>query len=111
MLQEPERHRCGRRRGAYRNTQAEQQLREVLAARLRVLGPDHRNTLATRHEIARMLDERGQYEQAEREYRDVLAAEMRILGPDHPDIRVTRDSLTMLEIQARRPSREPADYD
>jgi hypothetical protein len=51
-----------------------------------------------------MLAERGQYEQAEREYRDVLAVEMRVIGPDHPDTRATRDSLTMLEIQARRPS-------
>ena len=84
--------------------QAKQELRDVLAAQIRVLGSEHPSALASRHEIARMLAERGQYEQAEREYRDVLAVEMRVLGPDHPDTRATRDSLTMLEIRARRPS-------
>jgi tetratricopeptide (TPR) repeat protein len=63
--------------------QAEQTYREVLGDRLRVLGPDHPDTLATRHEIARMLARQGQHERAKQEYQEVLATELRVLGPDH----------------------------
>ena len=64
---------------------AEAEFRKVLAARLRVLGPDHPDTLAIRHCIARQMAERGDHAAAEAEYRDVLTAELRVLGPDHPD--------------------------
>lgn len=64
--------------------QAEQAYREVLGDRLIVLGPDHLDTLATRHEIARMLARQGQHERAKQEYQEVLATELRVLGPDHP---------------------------
>ena len=64
--------------------QAEQAYREVLGDRLRLLGPDHSDTLATRHEIARMLARQGQHERAKQEYQEVLATELRALGPDHP---------------------------
>jgi hypothetical protein len=47
--------------------QAEQTYREVLGDRLRVLGPDHPDTLATRHEVARMLARQGQHERAKQE--------------------------------------------
>jgi hypothetical protein len=57
----------------------------VLAAALRVLGPDHPDTLATRHQIALEMAERGDHAGAGAEFRDVLAARLRVLGPDHPD--------------------------
>lgn len=47
---------------------------EVFTARLRGLVPDHPSTLATRHEIARMIGARADYAGAEAEYRDVLTA-------------------------------------
>ena len=72
---------------------AEAEFRDVLAAGLRVLGPDHPYTLATRHEIARMMAARGDHAGAEAEYRDVLAAQLRVLGPDHPDTLVTRHEI------------------
>ena len=53
---------------------AEAEYRDVLAAELRVLGPDHPDTLATRHQIAREMAARGDHAGAEAEYRDVLAA-------------------------------------
>ena len=68
---------------------AEAEYRDVLAAELRVLGPDHPDTLATRHSIAREIAARGDHAAAEAEYRDVLAARLRVLGPDHPDTQKT----------------------
>ena len=53
---------------------AEAEYRDVLAAPLRVLGPDHPDTLATRHQIAGEMAARGDHAAAEAEYRDVLAA-------------------------------------
>ncbi len=75
------------------------------------MGPDHPDTLTTRHQIARMLANRGLHEQAEQEYRDVLAAQLRVLGPDHPSTRITQDSLAALESQLQPPSRSPADQE
>ena len=49
-----------------------------------MLGPDHPDTLTTRHEIADVMADRGDHAGAEAEYRDVLAARLRVLGPDHP---------------------------
>ena len=39
-----------------------------------MLGPDHPDTLTTRHEIAYEMAARGDHAGAEAEYRDVLAA-------------------------------------
>jgi hypothetical protein len=61
----------------------------VLAARLRVLGPDHRRTLTTRYEIALQMAKLGNYDDAAAEFRDLLADEVRVLGPEHPYTRVT----------------------
>jgi plasmid stability protein len=68
---------------------AEAEYRDVLAAELRVLGPDHPSTLTTRHEIARMIAAQGDHAGAEAEYRDVLADKVRVLGPDHPSTKAT----------------------
>jgi hypothetical protein len=70
---------------------AEAEYREVLAAELRVLGPDDPTTLATRHEVARMMALRGDHAGAETEFREVLAARLRVLGPDHPSTRITAE--------------------
>jgi Tetratricopeptide repeat len=65
-------------------------VREVLAAQLRVLGPEHRATLTTRRRIALEMAAQGDRAAAEAELRDVLAVQLRVLGPDHPDTRATR---------------------
>ena len=64
---------------------AEAEFRDVLATTLKVLGPDHRDTLSIRHDIAWVMALRGDHAGAEAEYRDVLAARLRVLGPGHPD--------------------------
>ena len=79
---------------------AEAEYRDVLAARLRVQGPDHPSTLATRHNIALEMAERGDHAAAEAEYRDVLAAKLRVQGPDHPSTLTTRHQIA-LEMAAR----------
>ena len=61
-----------------------------------MLGPDHPSTLATRHQIARMMAARGDHAGAEAEYRDVLAAELRMQGPDHPDTLTTRHEIARM---------------
>ena len=76
------------------------EFRDVLAARLRVLGPDHPDTLTTRHCIAWEMAARGDHAAAEAEFRDVLAARLRVLGPDHSDTLTTRDCIA-LEMAAR----------
>ncbi len=81
----------------------------MLAAGLRVLGPDHLRALSTRHEMARVLAARGRYEQTEQEFRDELAARLRLFGPDYPGTLITRDSLAALESRVRPPSGKPAD--
>ena len=75
---------------------AEAEYRDVLATRLRVLGPDHLHTLTTRHCIAREVAARGDHAAAEAEYRDVLATKLRILGPDHPSTRITSECINAL---------------
>jgi hypothetical protein len=60
-------------------------LGEVLAARERVLGPDHPDTLASRNNLANVMQARGKFEEARVLLGEVLAARERVLGPDHPD--------------------------
>ena len=63
--------------------------RDILTARLRIQGPDHPDTLATRHQIAREMAARGDHAAAEAEHHDILTAKLRVLGPDHPSTLVT----------------------
>lgn len=69
---------------------AERELRELLAAQARTLGPDHPATLAARHDYALVLAQLGLHARAALELGDLLAARVRILGPEHRDTRVTR---------------------
>jgi hypothetical protein len=75
------------------HSQSEATQRTVLAARLRVLGPDHPSTLATRYLVAYEMSELGDHDGALAEYRDVLATDLRVLGPDHPSTLTTRNQI------------------
>ena len=79
------------------HARAESQYRDVLAASLRVLGPDHPYTLAARHAIATEIAARGDHASAEAEYRDLLTTKLRVLGPDHPDTLLTSAWIDYLE--------------
>ena len=87
-------------RGRYQ--EAEQLFRQVLAARERVLGDAHPDTLATRNAVAWMLEERNRYEEAEQLYRQVLEVSERVRDETHPDTLATRYGIgRMLEEQGR----------
>ncbi|KAF8535293.1 hypothetical protein BDD12DRAFT_782634 [Trichophaea hybrida] len=52
---------------------------------LKVLGPDHPDTLESVSELASVLQSQGKYEQAEQMNRRALEGREKALGPDHPD--------------------------
>lgn len=72
--------------------EAEAELRLVLAARERVLGPEHEDTLASAHKLARSLLEQARNDEAMSLLRSVVAAEQRVRGPEHSDTMTVRHS-------------------
>ena len=77
--------------GDYRQTEA--LLRPVLEERLRLLGPEHPDTLVSRHHMARALWSQGRAVEAEREYRQIIPLSERLLGPEHPQTLRGRNNL------------------
>ena len=70
----------------------------LLPDRERVLGPDHPDTLATRHNIA-LLD-RAEPGMPARPWGcspQLLPDQQRVLGPDHPDTLRTRNNIAMFD--------------
>jgi hypothetical protein len=68
-------------------------LEQLLTDRLRVLGPDHPNTLTTRHNLARWRGQAGDPAGAATAFEQLLTDRLRVLGPDHPDTLTTRHNL------------------
>jgi hypothetical protein len=60
---------------------------------LRVHGPDHPHTLATRHDLARWCGEAGDAAGAASALEELLNDYLRVLGPDHPKTLTTRDNM------------------
>jgi tetratricopeptide (TPR) repeat protein len=98
------------RRYLGRYTEADAEYRKVLDAELRVLGPDHPDTLATRYEIARMLADQGKAAEAEAEFRQVLDARHRVLGPDHPATLTTRHAVARMLADQKMPGEAEAEF-
>ncbi|MFM9696740.1 tetratricopeptide repeat protein, partial [Streptomyces europaeiscabiei] len=67
--------------------------RQTLDDRIRVLGPEHPDTLTSRHNLASALARMGEQEEAVRLLRQTLADRVRVLGPEHPHTVRTRDDL------------------
>jgi tetratricopeptide (TPR) repeat protein len=65
----------------------------VLADSERVLGPDHPQTLASRHSLANAYRGAGQLDKAIPIYEQTLADRERILRPDHPNTLTSRNNL------------------
>ncbi|WP_054564444.1 FxSxx-COOH system tetratricopeptide repeat protein [Frankia sp. R43] len=65
----------------------------VLTDRLRVLGTDHPNTLASRSNLAGAYETAGRVGEAIDLYEQVLTGSLRILGADHPDTLASRLNL------------------
>lgn len=64
---------------------AENVYRELLAARQRLQGSDHPDTLETMFSLASLLRRKGVLDEAERLHREALETRKRVLPPDHPD--------------------------
>ncbi|MFE3572652.1 tetratricopeptide repeat protein, partial [Bacillus subtilis] len=68
--------------------------------RVRVLGPDHPDTLATRHSLALWQGQAGDPAAAEQAFEDLVGDYLRVLGPDHPDTIATQCDLAVWEVAA-----------
>jgi hypothetical protein len=64
---------------------AEQMYSQVLALRLRVLGPDHPSTLAAMFNMSRLLKRQRRFEEAKKLAEEAVAGARKALGEDHPD--------------------------
>ncbi len=52
---------------------------------MRLLGPEHPDTLSTASNLATSLGNQRKHEKAEQIQREVHAMRVRVLGPEHPD--------------------------
>jgi len=77
--------------GKYSN--AEKLFRSVIEARTHALGPEHPDTLDSRHRLIYALSRQSRYAEAEAEARQVLKLREKVLGPDNPDTAVSRYNL------------------
>ena len=68
---------------------------QALAARERVLGPDHPDTLQSRNNLATAYRAAGRLDEAISLHEQTLAARERVLGPDHPDTLASRNNLAI----------------
>ena len=69
---------------------------QVLADRIRVLGPDHPDTLSSRNSLAYAYISVGRLADAIALYEQTDADSVRVLGPDHPDTFVSRNNLAFV---------------
>jgi hypothetical protein len=60
---------------------------------IRMLGPDHPDTLTTRHNVASWTGHAGNSAEALRLFRELLPDRVRVLGPDHPLILMTQSNV------------------
>lgn len=72
---------------------AEKLFRSVIEVRSRVLGPEHPETLASRHRLIYALNEEEKHAEAEAEARQVVALREKILGFEHLDTLLSRYNL------------------
>jgi len=78
-----------------RYIEAEAEYRQVLDIELRLVGPDHPDSMSARYELARTLADEGKSADAEVELRRVLDFSLRVLGPDDPYTLSARNSIAM----------------
>jgi tetratricopeptide (TPR) repeat protein len=82
--------------------------RQVLAARQRVQGPNHPDTLTSLGELADFLAEQNRSEEAEQLCRQLLHLQRPLLPADHPDLAFPLTSLgDLLSVTGRAKEAEP----
>ena len=75
---------------------------EVLAERVRVLGADHPDTIASRGNLAGAYESAWCLGKAISQYKKVLAHQLRVLGAGHPDTIASRNNLASAYYAAGR---------
>ena len=75
-------------------------LRVLLQTLLMSVGPDHRDTLTTRSNLASLKAEAGDVAGGLAEFARLLVDKTRILGSDHPSTLTTRNNIASLTAQA-----------
>ncbi|MFJ6674067.1 tetratricopeptide repeat protein [Actinosynnema sp. NPDC091369] len=81
---------AGLLRSQLRFDEAEDEHRRALDRYVRLLGHEHPQTLAVRHDFGHLLDEMGDVLAAETEHRQVAEAQARLFGATHPNTLKTR---------------------
>ena len=74
----------------------------MLTDRIRILGNDHPDTLASRNNLAGAYRAAGRLTEAIPLYEQVLTDRIRILGNDHPDTLASRNNLAYVYESAGR---------
>jgi hypothetical protein len=75
---------------------------KLLTDSLRVLGPDHPDTLLTRANLAQLQGEAGDPAGALAAYLDLVADYQRVLGRDHPTTALARANLAFWTKKVKR---------
>jgi hypothetical protein len=85
-------------------TQAVDYFSDLTDRTSRLLGPDHPDTLTTRHNLAAWRGQAGDPAGAAAATERLLADRLRVLGPDHPDTLATRANLAAWRGEAGDPA-------
>ncbi len=75
--------------------EAEVSLTQVMEARKRVLGVEHRNTLNSMNNLALTYNEQGRWKEAEELNMQDFEARKRVLGVEHPDTLTSMNNLAL----------------
>ncbi|MEU3016611.1 tetratricopeptide repeat protein [Nocardiopsis sp. NPDC007018] len=81
-------------------SQAQRAFENLYERQLRVLGPDHLDTLRTRHGLAHLRAQAGDTAGAVSRYRELLADLDRVVGPDRVETLSTRGNLAVCHAEA-----------
>jgi tetratricopeptide (TPR) repeat protein len=84
---------------------AESLSKKVVAAEHLVLGPEHRDTLISLHNLAEVYGAEGKYTQAERLLTGVVETSRRNLGAEHPFTLFAMNGVGMLYLNQREYSK------
>jgi tetratricopeptide (TPR) repeat protein len=83
--------RCEQTLGQYKAAEGTHQ--QLVQRRVKVLGKEHPDTLASMNNLADALSGQGQYTEAEQMHRETLALKEKVLGKEHPDTLVSMNNL------------------
>ncbi|MFC4066196.1 tetratricopeptide repeat protein [Actinoplanes subglobosus] len=86
-------------------------LERLLADCLRVLGPDHPDTLTIRHNLAWFRGEAGDPDGAADAFEQLLTDHLRTLGPDHPHTLTSRNNIAWWRGRAGDPDGAAAAFE